>query len=141
MFTIVSIRNRSAERLYGWKDYEVLGENVAELLVAEEYYQPFNTIVENLLFGQSWTGQFPFKRRSGEIFMALVTKSPMYTDGKLSGIVTCSSDAETFNAGNQRAYRNRDRAYKNRIQWNARPQIASSVSNLVLMYYIIKEFS
>ncbi|XP_065858179.1 uncharacterized protein [Euphorbia lathyris] len=119
--------NHSAEVLYGWKYYEVLGESVAELLVDKEYYKPFSAVIERVLFGQPWSGQFPFKKRSGEIFMAMVTKSPMYTDGKLFGIVTVSSDAELFNAAHSEYYRcrNRDRAYQNRIQWNARPQIAS----------------
>ncbi|WCJ26183.1 PAS domain-containing protein tyrosine kinase family protein [Euphorbia peplus] len=124
--------NHSAEVLYGWKDYEVLGVNVGKLLVAKEYYKRFNEIIESVIFGKSWLGQFPFKKRSGEVFMALVTKSPMYSDGKLFGIVIVSSDAELFNAAHSEYHRcrNREKANQVRIRWDARPQIASSVSNL-----------
>ncbi|XP_043811775.1 uncharacterized protein LOC110628157 isoform X2 [Manihot esculenta] len=134
--------NHSAENLYGWKDYEVLGLSVAELLVDEEYYAPLNKIVGRLGFGQSWSGQFPFKKRSGENFMAMVTKSPLYEDGKLAGIITVSSDAATFNSPNsenRRTYQDRARVPRinlKKIQQHPRqliapvPQIASSVSNL-----------
>ncbi|XP_058009631.1 uncharacterized protein LOC110654774 isoform X1 [Hevea brasiliensis] len=135
--------NHSAEHLYGWKDYEVLGRSVAELLVDEEYYAPLNKIVGRLSFGQSWSGQFPFKKKNGDIFMAIVTKSPLYEDGKLAGIITVSSDAATFNSTanseNLRTHQDRARVPRinlKKIQWRPRPliapvpQIASSVSNL-----------
>ncbi|CAK7335460.1 unnamed protein product [Dovyalis caffra] len=134
--------NRSAENLYGWKDYEVLGQSVTELLIAEDHYARLKKIMERLSFGQSWSGQFPFKKRSGDLFMAMVTKSPLYEDGELAGIVTVSSDAAIFNtADSENLRRHQDRARLPRInlkkiQWNPRPpiapvpQIASSVSNL-----------
>ncbi|KAM3735041.1 hypothetical protein ACB098_10G061500 [Castanea mollissima] len=138
--------NYSAESLYGWKDYEVLGKQVAELLVAEDYYAPLKKIMDSLSTGQSWSGQFPFKKRSGEIFMAIVTKSPLYEDGELASFITVSSDAAIFNSigsVNLRSHQDhvngqpRPRGLNlKRIQWHQRPpiapvpQIASSVSNL-----------
>lgn len=91
-------RNYSAESLYGWKDYEVLGKQVAQLLIAEDYYAPLKKIMDRLSTGQSWSGQFPLKKRSGEIFMAIVTKSPLYEDGELASFITVSSDAAIFNS-------------------------------------------
>ena len=144
-------RNYSAESLYGWKDYEVLGKQVAELLIAEDYYAPLKKIMDSLSTGQSWSGQFPFKKRSGEIFMARVTKSPLYEDGELASFITVSSDAAAYNSigsFNLRTHQDhvngqpRPRGLNlKRIQWHQRPpiapvpQIASSVSNLVLMSY------
>lgn len=144
-------RNYSAESLYGWKDYEVLGKQVAELLIAEDYYAPLKKIMDRLSSGQSWSGQFPFKKRSGEIFMAIVTKSPLYEDGELASFITVSSDAAIFNSigsVNLRSHQDHVNGQPRpqglnlkRIQWHQRPpiapvpQIASSVSNLVLMSY------
>ncbi|GFZ07051.1 PAS domain-containing protein tyrosine kinase family protein [Actinidia rufa] len=85
--------NRSAETLYGYKDYEVLGQSVDDLLIDEGYYVFAKKIIERVKSGQSWSGQLPFKKRSGEIFMAIVTKSPLYEEGELVGVVTVSSDA------------------------------------------------
>ncbi|PSS11436.1 Serine/threonine-protein kinase [Actinidia chinensis var. chinensis] len=114
--------NRSAETLYGYKDYEVLGQSVDELLIDEGHYVSAKKIIERLNCGQSWSGQFPFKKRSGEIFMAIVTKSPLYEEGELVGVVTVSSDAAIFNnISSEKLRTNKD---------HSQPQIASSVSNL-----------
>ncbi|KAL5815372.1 hypothetical protein ACOSQ3_026157 [Xanthoceras sorbifolium] len=135
--------NHSAENLYGWKVNEVLGQRPAEFLIAEQYHSAYMKIMERLSSGQSWSGQFPYKNRSGQVFMAMVTKSPFYKDGELDGIITVSSDAAIFNiidSENFKTYQERSRVrglnLKN-IQWHlprpqiaAVPQIASSVSNL-----------
>ncbi|KAJ4954477.1 hypothetical protein NE237_011260 [Protea cynaroides] len=138
--------NRSAEKLYGWKDYEVLGRRVSDMLIREENYVSLEKIMEGLSTGQSWSGQFPFKKRSGEKFMAMVTESPLFEDGELVGIITVSSDAALFNninSENLTTYR--DRAHGKprgrelnvqKIQWQPQPhislvpQIASSLANL-----------
>lgn len=154
-------RNRSAESLYGWKEYEVLGQEVAEVLVSEEYYEPFQKIMDSLSSStnagrrQSWSGQFPYKKRSGEIFMAIMTKSPLYENGELAGFITVSSDAALFNSiGSDQNLRTCDEdRHQPRsvlrglnlkgIKWHPRPpispgpQIASSVSNQVLILIII----
>ncbi|CAI0414272.1 unnamed protein product [Linum tenue] len=124
--------NRAAEMLYGWQEHEVIGRSMAELLVAEGNHASLGKILELLSFGRSWSGQFPLRKRSGEIFMALVTKSPMYNDNQLAGIITVSSDAAVFNKHNLENLSNvtiKDTNFR-RIQWHQRPAIASSVSNL-----------
>lgn len=145
-------RNRSAENLYGWKDYEVIGQRVGdELLIAEEHYVALQRIMERLTRGQSWSGQFPLKKRSGETFMAMVTRSPLYENGILVGCITVSSDAALFNITleaenlrtNQESTNCQHRArqsFLKRIQWHPPrphiapvPEIVSSVSNLVLI--------
>lgn len=136
-------RNRSAENLYGWKDYEILGQRIADHLIDEAYNGHVKKIMEKLTNGQSWSGQFPLKKRSGEIFMAIVTKSPLYEDGDFVGVITVSSDAALFNnitSQNLRTYGDRANCQPKvwglnlkKIQWQSQPQIASSISNLVLM--------
>ncbi|KAF9685791.1 hypothetical protein SADUNF_Sadunf03G0090800 [Salix dunnii] len=116
--------NSSAENLYGWKDYEVIGLSATELLIAEDHYAHLKKIMERLSFGQSWSGRFPFKKRSGDLFMALVTKSPLYEDGELAGIVTVSSDAAIFNIENSENRPRLPRLNLKRIRWIPRPPIA-----------------
>lgn len=75
--------------------------------------------------------------------MAIVTKSPLYEDDELVGIITVSSDAAVFNNPfPERVKLDQDPAdvkcrgrgiNLKKIQWRAQPQIASSVSNLVLI--------
>ncbi|KAL5552120.1 hypothetical protein UlMin_002296 [Ulmus minor] len=139
--------NCSAENLYGWKEYEVVGRRTfCELLIPEEYYMSLQKILRSLCTGEGWSGQFPFKKRSGETFMALVTKSPLYENGEIAGVITVASDATWFNRmeeqklrtykdGDSRKRRERHSNFK-KIQWHRRPPIApvpdmvSSVSNL-----------
>ncbi|CAN6723266.1 unnamed protein product [Malus baccata var. baccata] len=90
--------------------------------------------------GLSWSGQFPLKKRSGEIFMAMVTKTPLYENNELVGIITVSNDAALFNrlqAEKMKTFK--DHANVQCRGWQSRhprppiaplPQIASSVSNL-----------
>lgn len=133
-------RNCAAERLYGWKDYEAIGQCYKDILIEEEYVPYINNIREKLCYGQPWTGQFPFKKRSGEIFMALVSETPLYEEGELAGIITVSSDAVVYNHMNSNQSRV-PRDDMKRIQWQHRPQIAlvphmaSSISDLVLICY------
>lgn len=141
--------NHSAESLYGWKDREVFGQRVTEFLIAEEFHSPHKKIMERLASGQSWSGQFPFKKRSGEILMAVVTKSPLYEDGELAGFITVSSDAAIFNSINPqhpRPYPNRGQMHGlnlKKIQWQPHrpqiaqvPNIASSVTNLASKFLL-----
>ena len=109
-----------------------------------------------MVTGVPWSGQFPFKKRSGEVFMAMVTKTPLYEDGELVGVIAVSSDAailNTTNSENQRTYQSGNngqpgvqRLNLKRIQWPPRPmiasmpQIASSVSDLVLICVITTVF-
>ncbi|CAJ2650617.1 unnamed protein product [Trifolium pratense] len=130
--------NNAAETLYGWKEHEVIGQRIADFLVAEEYYASLRKILQQLITGVPWYGQFPFKKRSGEIFMAMVTKTPLYEDGVLVGIISVSSDAAVVNSkdfANGRTCQSRANDKPGtqrlkRVQWPPRPQIASSVSNL-----------
>lgn len=85
------------------------------------------------------------------ICMAVVTKSPLYEDGELVGIITLSCDAAVFNTSQTEGMNEEHTDGQSRfrginfkkIQWNAQPQIisvpqiASSVSTLVLVYYFI----
>ena len=126
---------------------EVFGQRDTELLIAEEYHAPLKKIMEKLSYGQSWSGQFPFKRRSGEMFMALVSKSPFYEDGQLTGVITVSSDAAIFKGINSEhlgTYQDHGRLRRlkmKRIQWHPpQTQLALSVSNLVLIYSITTAF-
>nr|XP_019070734.1 probable serine/threonine-protein kinase DDB_G0278509 isoform X2 [Solanum lycopersicum] len=132
--------NQAAEKLYGYKVHEVVGQRCTELLICEEYHELAMHSVKRLSCGQSWTDQFPFKKRSGEIFMAIVSKSLMYEDGELFGVVTVSSDAAFLNKINSEKSRtsqsSNGQAGRRGInfkstRWHPQSQTASFVPNLV----------
>lgn len=147
---VFTFRNRAAEKLFGYQDHEVLGQSLPELHIDEAHHAA-KQFMEKLSRGKSWSGQCPFKKRSGETFMALITKSPLYEAGELVGIITVSVDGAIFNLINsdnlstnqdhpRDQLRRRDLDLK-KIQWHTKPQIASvpqfasSVSSLVLISY------
>ncbi|KAJ0775261.1 putative protein kinase TKL-CTR1-DRK-2 family [Helianthus annuus] len=133
--------NRSAEKLFGYQDYEALGQTVSDLLIYDEFHVSSERILRRVRSGQSWAGQFPFRKRSGVTFMALVNKSPLYEDDELVGIVTVASDATIFNkikSENPRSFdedpanvqtKKSGKKFK-KIQWQPPQQLSSFVSNL-----------
>ena len=107
-----------------------------EIVVPEEHYLLSQKIVARVLkSGETWSGQFPMKKRSGKVFTALVTKSLLFEDGELAGVIVVACDGEVVNG--HRDERG-DRAFElKNIKRNPRPPIApdviaASVSNLVI---------
>ncbi|XP_065029976.1 uncharacterized protein LOC135652722 [Musa acuminata AAA Group] len=128
--------NQSAENLYGWLEDEALGKRVGDLLMNEEKIPYLGKIMDRLHRGQSWSGQLAFVKKSGEMFMAMVTKSPLYEDDDFVGVITVSSDAALLDENCSEMLRgNQDQAHGpartcKRVRWRRPPPIASSVSNL-----------
>ncbi|XP_019155902.1 PREDICTED: serine/threonine-protein kinase EDR1 [Ipomoea nil] len=136
--------NRSAEKLYGYKDDEAIGKSGTELLIDREHQEWVASISRS---GKPWSGQIPCKKRSGQSFMAMVTKNPLYEDEELVGVITVSSDAALFNSirlrNNLRSYDNGQAGiirtiYPKRFQWRPCPFIAPSVSNLATKVFSMK---
>nr|XP_010914582.3 LOW QUALITY PROTEIN: dual specificity protein kinase shkD-like [Elaeis guineensis] len=89
--------NRSAELLYGYPASEAIGQDAIELLVDACDFNIASNIIQRVTMGESWTGKFPVKNKSGERFLAIVTNTPFYDDdGSLVGIICVSSDSRCF---------------------------------------------
>ncbi|MCO5600010.1 hypothetical protein L7F22_054118 [Adiantum nelumboides] len=93
----VTYWNRPAQQLFGYTDSEAVGCNVVDLIVDESAHGVVAKVRERIRMGQSWAGQLSMKKKSGEVFTAMVTDSPYYNeDGSLSGIVEVSYDSRSF---------------------------------------------
>jgi PAS domain S-box-containing protein len=85
--------NRAAEQLYGWKEAEVLGRNIVNVTPAETSQEQAINIMNRLIEGEYWSGEFIAKRRDGTIFPAIVTNSPITNDkGEIIGVIGISTD-------------------------------------------------
>ncbi|HEV2859743.1 MAG TPA: PAS domain S-box protein [Pyrinomonadaceae bacterium] len=84
--------NREAERLYGWQAGEVLGRDIVEVTPSDVSREQAAEIMRRLGAGESWTGEFMVRRRDGSCFPALVTDTPIFEDGRLTGVVGVSVD-------------------------------------------------
>ncbi|XP_049363810.1 uncharacterized protein LOC125828549 isoform X2 [Solanum verrucosum] len=89
--------NRTAEKLYGYSAAEALGNDLIELLTDARDHDAANNIVQRVIRGESWTGQFPSKNKQGERFLVVATDTPFYDDdGTLLGVICISSDMRPF---------------------------------------------
>ena len=85
--------NRAAEQLYGWQEAEVLGRNIVNVTPAEASQEQAINIMNRLVEGEGWSGEFIAKRRDGTIFPAIVTNSPITNDiGDIIGVIGVSTD-------------------------------------------------
>jgi diguanylate cyclase (GGDEF)-like protein/PAS domain S-box-containing protein len=85
--------NRFAETLYGWSAAEVLGRTVTEVLVPRASASAGFEIMEQVVEGHSWTGEFVVQRRDGTSFPCKVTDSPLRNpSGAVVGVIGISVD-------------------------------------------------
>ncbi|XP_024545123.1 dual specificity protein kinase shkD-like [Selaginella moellendorffii] len=89
----VTYWNHAAELLFGWSEAEAVGRKVSELIVEQSAQGFLSELVARLGNGESWTGQFPLRKKNGEVFTASVSDNPFYDDnGVLMGIVGVAHD-------------------------------------------------
>lgn len=85
--------NSYAERLYGWRSDEVLGQNVVRIIPAAAAVADAELIMAQLRKGEAWSGEFHVRTRDGREFDVSVTNTPLRDEnGKLMGIIGVSSN-------------------------------------------------
>jgi PAS domain S-box-containing protein len=85
--------NSFAEKLYGWTVAEVVGRNIVEITVTPENEQVAQQHMAALNAGNTWSGDFDVRCKSGKLLPALVTLSPLFDEsGTVSAIVGISQD-------------------------------------------------
>jgi PAS domain S-box-containing protein len=90
---VVKYWNTAAQNIYGWTPEEAIGKNIMELTTIATDEDEANQIMEKLVKGQTWSGEFKVRNKQGTNFPAFITNSPIYNDNNiLSGIIGISSD-------------------------------------------------
>ncbi len=89
----VTYWNPYAEKLYGWKKEDVLGNNILDFTPSEDMAEEGANIMKEISKGNPWSGKFKLKNSKGEVFVGIVTDSPLYNEkGELSGIIGITTD-------------------------------------------------
>ncbi len=89
----VQYMNKAAEELYGWTFDEVRGMNIVDVTPTEATKQQSQDIMDALVQGKSWAGEFVVHKKDGTEFMAHVTDTPILDgDGNIRGIIGISHD-------------------------------------------------
>ena len=85
--------NRAAEEMYGWSAAEAVGRQSPELIVREEALDHSDMMVETMLRGETWSGDYEVTRRDGSKIWVFVTNTPMLgSDGALVAVIGSSID-------------------------------------------------
>ena len=85
--------NGEAEKLYGWREAEVLGRPMVEVAAPVNLSaEASNDILRRLLGGESWSGEVEFRTRDGRVFPGEIVSSPIFDDGEVIGVVAVSQD-------------------------------------------------
>jgi PAS domain S-box-containing protein len=85
--------NREAEHLYGWREEEVLGRSILDVLVPVQGRDAGIGIIEGVRQGDSWDGDFTVQRRDGMPMRVRVTDRPVYdADGHVVAVIGISED-------------------------------------------------
>lgn len=85
--------NKSAEKLYKWKEKEVLGKNIVNITPTNSSKKEAEKIMATLIKGKTWSGEFMVKDKNGLEFPVIVTDTPLLNDkGELIGIIGVSRD-------------------------------------------------
>ncbi|XP_024984289.1 serine/threonine-protein kinase STY46-like [Cynara cardunculus var. scolymus] len=91
--------NRASENLYGFTSDEAYGKTPTELLVEPKDAVLSDYLLMRILNGESWSGEFPIRKKSGEIFMVIATNTPYRDENRrLIGGLCVSSDAHPYQA-------------------------------------------
>ena len=107
----VLVWNREAERLYGWSAVEAVGRNVVGLTVGPDALAAAVLIVQHVLDGEVWTGDYPAQRNDGSVVVVHVTNTPLLgEDGDVTAIVGVSFDVTERRRREDALHRDEERA-------------------------------
>jgi PAS domain S-box-containing protein len=88
---LVRAWNPGAERLYGWTKDEAIGRQIADLTPTPEHLANA-AIMAAVRAGESWSGEFPVRRKDGSSFLSRTTLSPLLDAGEVIGMLGISED-------------------------------------------------
>src|SRR6478735_6695253 len=84
--------NAAAEELYGHARSQMLGANVMDLLVPSESQVSAGEIMQQVLRGGRWTGEFRVRCADGSSRSVQITDSPLWQDGEVMGVLGVAED-------------------------------------------------
>ncbi len=89
----VTYWNNAAEIIYGWSVTEAIGRDIIKLLPSGQTKELTDEIINELILGNKWSGEFMAKRKNGQNFPAQLTTTSLFDlKGNMTGVVGISSD-------------------------------------------------
>ncbi len=85
----VTYWNRAAERLYGWASEEVMGRNLRERIVPDEFREQAKEIDKQVTETGHWSGEFVVRHKDGTLFPVLANNALLHDEA--DNVVGCIS--------------------------------------------------
>ena len=85
--------NDAATKTYGWKREEAIGRDLVSVAVPEMSVDESREILEKLMTGETWSGEYMVKHRDGHLFPIFSSDAPIFDDdGRLVAVLGASHD-------------------------------------------------
>jgi diguanylate cyclase (GGDEF)-like protein/PAS domain S-box-containing protein len=127
----VNYWNAAAERLYGWTEAEALGVWLGDLILPVEQVSAGLEIIDSVLAGQDWTGEFTVLHRDGHPLRVLVTDSAIRDPaGLVVGVIGVSTDI-TERTETEQSLRRSEGRLRARFEQSGMPQLTLDVSGRI----------
>jgi len=86
--------NDYAEKMYGWKKEEIIGQTASILMTDDPKYKAqAYALMKDFAAGKSWSGEFLVKHKSGRVFPVYCVNTPLFDENKqVYGVIACSND-------------------------------------------------
>jgi PAS domain S-box-containing protein len=95
--------NKAAERLYGFTAEQMQTAGVMELFVGADDRERAAEIMQEVLAGRSWSGDFSVRTADGAARLVQITDSPVVVDGTVVGVVGVAYDVSDLRFDQARA--------------------------------------
>ncbi len=90
---VITYWSRGAEHALGWTAEEVLGRPIAEIAPAVNLKEEAAELHRKVRSGETWTGEFPIRRKDGSLFPAVVSLAPVtLADQGVVGVIGVYTD-------------------------------------------------
>lgn len=83
--------------MYGYSAEEIRGKGFLDLVVEPKDLHIANDILQQMLKGECWTGEFPIRNKRGERFVIIGSTKPLRDEnGQIIGIISVSASPRPY---------------------------------------------
>jgi PAS domain S-box-containing protein len=123
----VTYWNKAAEAIYGWKAEETLGKIISEITVPQISEKQAAEIMQALLVGKPWEGEFLSQRKNGSQFWIQIVNTPILdSQGNVIALIGVSQDISERKKAENQLY---ESDQQNRLLFEETPEAISLLDN------------
>ncbi|MFM8370010.1 MAG: PAS domain S-box protein, partial [Chloroflexota bacterium] len=123
----VTYWNKAAEAIYGWKAEETLGKIISEITVPQISEKQAAEIMQALLVGKPWEGEFLSQRKNGAVIWIQIVNTPILdSQGNVVALIGVSQDISERKKAENQLY---ESDQQNRLLFEETPEAISLLDN------------